>query len=95
MSDCEILDSCPFFNDRMEAMPATSGWLKSHYCRDCFKECARYKVYKALGRPQVPLDLFPTQLARANALIEASPEAAEPAQPVPDDPSTVKPTPRR
>jgi hypothetical protein len=92
MSDCEILQTCIFFNDRMEAMPSTSGWLKARYCRDRFEECARYRVYKTLGRPQVPLDLFPTQFQRALDLIEAPPEAAAPGEPGPAARSSGKPT---
>ena len=95
MSDCEILQTCIFFNDRMEAMPSTSEYLKIHYCRDRFAECARYRVYKALGRPQVPIDLFPTQLPRALALIEAAPGAATPGEPDPARPSTADPGPPR
>jgi len=94
MCNCEILETCIFFNDRMEAMPATSGWLKAHYCRDRFEECARYQVYKALGRPLVPSDLFPTQTSRAQALLTGAAPPAEPGQPAPGDPAPVKPTPK-
>jgi hypothetical protein len=91
MSDCEILQTCIFFNDRMEAMPSTSGWLKGRYCRDRFEECARYRVYKTLGRPLVPVDLFPTQLQRALDLIDAAAETAAPGEPGPAARSSVKP----
>lgn len=73
-------------------MPSTSEWLRAHYCRDRFEECARYKVFHALGRPQVPIDLFPTQLTRAQALIAAVPGAETPSEPDPARPDTGKPT---
>ncbi len=69
MADCECLPKCPFFNDRLENMPNISVMIKQLYCRDKYCECARYMVFKALGRENVPADLFPPDTARAKEII--------------------------
>jgi len=66
---CPILSSCPFFNDTMADMPASSGILKAAYCQDDYTECARYRVYEALGRPAVPANLFPSEVERATRML--------------------------
>jgi hypothetical protein len=67
--DCELLAGCLFFNDKMKDMPATSLIYKSQYCRTDKSSCARYMVYQALGRGQVPADLFPNDQDRARSII--------------------------
>ena len=69
MADCECLEGCPFFNDRMEDKPATAEMYKKSYCRGSSVQCARYIVFSALGREAVPADLFPNQVERAYELI--------------------------
>jgi len=69
MADCELLEGCVFFNDKMANMPATSELYKDQYCRENNLECARYMVFKALGREKVPLDLFPNMKDRAQEII--------------------------
>lgn len=69
MADCECLPKCPFFNDRMEAMPSMNEIYKEKYCHTDNSACARYLVLKALGRERVPLDLYPHQVARAEEII--------------------------
>lgn len=95
MTDCEILATCIFFNDRMEAMPATSEWLKARYCRGQNDECARFMVCQALGRSRVPGDLFPTQKVRALMLISNAARAVEPTTPDPAVFPVGKPEQRR
>ena len=70
MADCECLEGCPFFNDRMESMPSLSNIYKKKYCKTDSSRCARYMVFKALGKPAVPVDLFPNQIDIAQALIQ-------------------------
>jgi hypothetical protein len=65
--ECEKLDKCPFFNDRLGNMPAVSGLLKQTYCLGDKTQCARYAV-SAAGIP-VPLDLFPNDSTRARRLL--------------------------
>lgn len=69
MADCELLSTCAFFNDKMARMPATSELLKKDYCRGNNQTCARYMVFKKLGRHAVPADLFPNSLERAKHII--------------------------
>lgn len=69
MADCECLSKCPFFNDKMKNMPAMAATYKRNYCQGEFAKCARYMVFKALGRDKVPADLFPNQGDRAKAIL--------------------------
>lgn len=71
MAGCELIEGCIFFNDKMQNMPATANILKSKYCQGDFLSCARYMVFKVLGRPKVPPDLFPQQADRAEQIIKA------------------------
>jgi hypothetical protein len=34
MADCEVLATCPFFNDKMENMPGTATILKPNTVRE-------------------------------------------------------------
>jgi hypothetical protein len=73
MANCECLSGCPFFNDKMLDMPGMASLYKRTYCEGGdFAKCARFVVFKALGKPSVPADLFPNQIERANALIGKS-----------------------
>jgi hypothetical protein len=94
MSDCERLSICPFFNDRMTAMPASAHWLKLRYCHDQFADCARFVFGTRRGFAQVPADLFPTQTDRALRLLAAAP-GAEGAVPDPAVVPAGKPAPER
>jgi len=71
MSKCECLAGCLFFNDKMSNMPVMADQLKKKYCEGDNSGCARFKVFKAMGRDNVPKDLFPNQTKQAEALIAA------------------------
>jgi hypothetical protein len=71
MADCECLEGCPFFNDRMAHKPATSEMFKKAYCRGSNIQCARYIVFSTLGKEAVPIDLFPNQIDRAYDVINS------------------------
>jgi hypothetical protein len=75
MADCEFLDKCIFFNDHMKGMPSTSEVIKLRYCRDNYSECGRYRVRMALGKEQVPEDMFPNHLEHAQEMIAKSSQA--------------------
>ena len=68
--ECENLSVCPFFNDKLPNMPAMANLLKKRYCRGDFTKCARYIVFKALGREKVPRDLWPSEIERAQKILE-------------------------
>ena len=69
MPECELLTSCPFFNNAMKGMDATAEVMKQTMCRKDNSQCARFLVYKELGREKVPSDLFPRQMDRAKRLV--------------------------
>lgn len=72
MADCECLPACPFFNDKMSNQPGTAEIFKKKFCRGDSEDCARHIVFKKLGKPNVPIDLFPNQKDRALELIGAN-----------------------
>lgn len=69
MAECVCLPKCPFFNDKMKDMPAMIEVYKDKYCRSDNSRCARFMVFKALGREKVPLDLYPNQVEMAQKII--------------------------
>ena len=71
MAECELLEKCIFFNDKMSNMPAMASIFKDKYCKDDNTECARYMVFKALGREKVPPNLFPNMQDKAKEVISA------------------------
>lgn len=71
MADCEMIAKCIFFNDKMSNKPGTASIMKQEYCKDQFSDCARYVVCKAVGRENVPGDLFPSQKDRARELLKS------------------------
>ena len=72
MADCECLSGCPFFNSQMaQSMTTVAQSMKKRLCLGDNKDCARYRVFKRLGKPKVPADLIPNQLERATKIIAA------------------------
>lgn len=71
MAECECLPKCVFFNDKMADMPTMAASMKKRYCLGDNTNCARYMVFKAKGRENVPADLFPNNEARAKAILSA------------------------
>lgn len=70
MAECELITGCIFFNNKMQNMPATADILKNKYCKNAYTTCARHMVFKALGRPKVPTDLYPQQTDKAEKVIK-------------------------
>ncbi|MCD4652071.1 MAG: hypothetical protein K8S56_09860 [Candidatus Cloacimonetes bacterium] len=69
MADCELLSGCPFFNDKMKESSGIGAVYKKKYCLGDSSTCARFMVFKKLGKASVPDDLYPYMLARAKKLI--------------------------
>ena len=69
MKNCELIEKCIFFNDRMANMPSTAEIFKMKFCKGEFAECARHIVCDATGRDSVPADLFPNQSERARKIV--------------------------
>ena len=55
MPKCKIFKKCPVSTGELEI----DGFVKNYYCNNNFMECARYKIYKKLGKASVPTDLKP------------------------------------
>ncbi len=71
MAQCECLEGCPFFHDKMENMPSMAETYKNKYCLGDFEECARYIVFSKKGKPAVPKNLFPNQKEKALAIVNS------------------------
>ena len=69
MAECERLNKCPFFTDRMTSMPNVSEVMKRTYCLGDKTECARYQLASA-GVP-IPTDLYPPDTARASEILRS------------------------
>lgn len=69
MADCQLLGGCIFFNDKMASKPTTAEMMKDTYCRGDNNKCARFTVFKTLGKPAVPADLYPNQADRARTIL--------------------------
>lgn len=69
MADCQLIEKCIFFNDKMGDMPSMASIYKKRYCRDDNSGCARFQVFQALGRERVPVDLYPNDTDRAAEVI--------------------------
>ena len=67
--DCDCLPGCPFFHDRMETKPVLAELYKKNYCRGDFNSCARHMIKEALGKEEVPSNLFPNEHDKARALL--------------------------
>ena len=65
MSNCELLSTCPFFNDTSDDMSEMAEMRKEQYCKGGYTWCGRYLGFKALQRElereiEVP-ELFRTE----------------------------------
>ena len=69
MAECELIQKCPFFHDKMANMPGTADLFKNFYCRSDNRGCARHMIVRTVGKQHVPIDLFPNQVDRAEAII--------------------------
>ncbi len=69
MASCEFFAKCSFLYDQLADKPATAKLYKNSYCCGEIHKCARYRVFKMLGRAFVPEDLYPNEMDRADAII--------------------------
>jgi hypothetical protein len=69
--ECDCLAGCPFFNDKMPDTGGLGTMYKKRYCLGDFMNCARHKVKDALGKPAVPVDLYPNMHDRAAVILAA------------------------
>ena len=69
MSSCELMDSCPFYNDKMDHAADISADLKEKYCRGNNLNCSIYMVTNSLGAECIPSDLLPSEKERVYILL--------------------------
>jgi hypothetical protein len=62
MKNCNLIDSCFFYNELIPDIPHTTVYLRNNYCMNDFKGCTRYCYAKLHGQDNVPNDLFPNDL---------------------------------
>ncbi len=67
MVECEKLQTCPFFTNKMANMPNAANLMKQTYCLGDRMQCARFQVDKA--GIQVPPNLFPNDRERAEQIL--------------------------
>lgn len=66
---CEMLKTCPFYNDKMDVESGLGKLYKRRYCEGDKVQCARYMVLSELGAKYVPLELYPNMQDRAREII--------------------------
>ncbi len=69
MADCSLIDSCIFFKEKMQNMPSMTKMYKQRYCKGEMEQCARYQVYKEVGKGNVPDDLYPNDSAKVEEVL--------------------------
>jgi hypothetical protein len=69
MAECDRLETCLFFNDRLGDMSSAPFLLKQLYCHGDFEHCARYRVDVKLGSTSVPNDLLPEDSFTADKIV--------------------------
>ncbi len=70
MPDCECLEGCPYFeSDVMKEIDTMAKMRQEQYCKGDNSKCARYMVFKALGKENVPRDLLPFQVEKAKEIV--------------------------
>ncbi len=67
---CPYKEKCAFFKATVKNAPVLATVYINKYCRNDFRECARFKAAAVVGTGKVPLDLYPNQTARALKIIE-------------------------
>lgn len=69
MANCECLAGCPFFNDKMPDTEGLGAMIKKKYCQGDNSNCARYMIFKKLGKAAVPSNLYPNMQDRAREIL--------------------------
>lgn len=69
---CELLEKCPFYNDKMPVDSALGRLYKANYCESNKDACARHMVASTIGRQFVDVSLYPNMGDKAKRIIEAN-----------------------
>ena len=54
----------------MQGLEAVASMLKTRLCKGDNQECARYMIFKTLGREHVPSNLSPNDPERVKKILE-------------------------
>ena len=65
MGECEFIQTCPFFHDKLETRAEEVESMKEKYCKGNNLNCARYMVVTSLGAEKMLPDLYPNEKERA------------------------------
>ncbi|HZK57247.1 MAG TPA: hypothetical protein VFD17_02960 [Clostridia bacterium] len=66
---CEKLQTCPFYNNKMDIESGLGKMYKNRYCLGNKEKCARYIVSEELGAKFVPVSLYPNMHEKAEEII--------------------------
>jgi|APSaa5957512576_1039674.scaffolds.fasta_scaffold396872_1 hypothetical protein len=66
---CELIKTCWFFNGDISILSSTANMLKEKYCFKNYSDCARYAVFKILGKEKVPKHLLPSQVEKIDDIV--------------------------
>lgn len=69
MSECEFIEECPFFQDKLVEKPVEVEELKEKYCRNNNLNCALYMIAQAVGKEKIPPHLSPDEKTIAYQII--------------------------
>ncbi|MDA3958210.1 hypothetical protein [Oceanispirochaeta sp.] len=69
MGECEFIEKCLFFNNKLNNKSEKIEEMKVQYCQSNNLNCARYMVANALGKEMMPEKLFPHEKLRAYLVI--------------------------
>ncbi|MDA3811075.1 MAG: hypothetical protein PF518_12200 [Spirochaetaceae bacterium] len=69
MNTCELMNSCPFYNEKMDHSSEITAELKEKYCNSNNLNCSIYMVINSLGADKIPSDLLPSEKERVYILL--------------------------
>jgi len=69
MNKCPVLEQCRFFNNIIEDVPSISEALKEQYCLCDHSGCARFFIFREIGKEHLPDDVFPHEMEKAEKIV--------------------------
>ena len=68
--ECENLNKCPFYNEKMPMQKGIGSIYKNKFCKGNKQLCARYKVLTEAGEAYVSDFLYPNMHDIAQEIID-------------------------
>jgi len=66
---CPLFETCPLFKGTLQDQIDRITYIRSSYCDDDYKHCARYIVSTQLDKDKVPDSLLPQDIFDATKMI--------------------------